>query len=219
VDALWRVFLLYDGLILGLFRKGAQFASVIRERVGLFLAGNWDVLFNAHLQFRDSAGPAKDSFPFHSDPRDAKARKAQYNIVTHQSLSGGSSTLRANPNPPPPVAVAVTGAFQMLNPQAGDPISRPREARVFIGTQTHDQHMASLLFLRGLGLGLSDATAAPGNGGGMRRMMVAAGLSSTTVAVWFGGKHYPPRLTLTLRRTSGATDLPLTAALVGPGPR
>jgi len=28
VDALWRVFLLYDGLILGPFRKGAQFASL-----------------------------------------------------------------------------------------------------------------------------------------------------------------------------------------------
>ena len=162
VDALWRVFLLYDGLILGPFRKGAQFASVIKERVGLFLAGNWGVLFSDHLQFRDSARRAEDAVPFHSDPRDAKARRAEYNVITHQSLSSGASALRANPNPPPPVAGAVTGAFQKLNPQAGDPINRPREARTFIGPQTHDQHVASMAFLRSLGLGPSVATTVPG---------------------------------------------------------
>ena len=49
-----------------------------------------------------------------------------------------------------------------LNPQAGDPINRPREARIFIGPQAHDQHVASMVFLRSLGLVSSDATAAPG---------------------------------------------------------
>jgi len=53
----------------------------------------------------------------------------------------------------------------------------------------------------------------------MRWMMDAAGPSSMTAAVRFGSKHYPPRLTLTLRRTSGATDLPMMATLAGPGPR
>ena len=33
--------------------EGAQLASVIKERVGLFQAGVWDPLFNEHLQFRD----------------------------------------------------------------------------------------------------------------------------------------------------------------------
>ena len=113
-----------------------------------------------------------------------------------------SIALRADPSPPPPVAGAVTGAFQKLNPQAGDPIGRPRKARLFIGPQTHDQHTAYLLFLRGLGLDPSDFTAASGNGD--YEVDDAAGLSSMTAAVRFGSKHHPPRLTL--RRTSGATD-------------
>jgi len=44
VASLWRLFLMYDGLILGPFRKGAQLVSVIKERFGLFLAGDWGSL-------------------------------------------------------------------------------------------------------------------------------------------------------------------------------
>ena len=44
VASLWRLFLMYDGLILGPFRKGAQLVPVIKERVGMFLAGDWDPL-------------------------------------------------------------------------------------------------------------------------------------------------------------------------------
>ena len=133
------------GSFLALFAKRPSLPLSSKSASGFFWS-NWDVLFNSHLQFRDSARPAKDSFPFHSDPRDAKARRAQYNVFTLQSLFGGSSALRADPNPPPPVAGAVTGAFQKLNPQAGDPIGRPREARVFIGPQTHDQHYGFFAF-------------------------------------------------------------------------
>ena len=60
---------LYDGLILGPFRKGPQLVSVIKKRVGLFLAGDWDPLFNGHLQFRDpSAHRQPTDVPFLRNP-------------------------------------------------------------------------------------------------------------------------------------------------------
>ena len=152
LDSLWRFFFLYDGLILGPFRKGSQFTSVIKERVGLFLAGKWDELFQSQLQFRDPSKRPQESSPLHHDPRDAKAHRAQLNLQLNQSLTGAAAALRANANPTPPLAGAVTSAFQGLNPQAGDKIDRPAEARTFIGPQTFNQHLASAKYLRGLGL-------------------------------------------------------------------
>ena len=152
LDSLWRLFLLYDGLILGPFRKGSQFTSVIKERVAMFLAGEWDELFQSQLQFRDPSKRPQESSPLHHDPRDAKAHRAQLNLQLNQSLTGAAAALRANANPTPPLAGAVTSAFQGLNPQAGDKIGRPAEARTFIGPQTFTQHLASAEYLRGLGL-------------------------------------------------------------------
>ena len=152
VEALWRLFLVYDGLILAPFQKGAQFVSVIKERVALFLAGDWDKLFQKQLQFRDPSKRPQEASPLHHDPRDAKAHRAQLNLQLNQSLTGAAAALRANANPVPPKVGDVTEAFQKLNPQAGEEVPRPVEARTSIGPQTLAEHVASAEFLRGLGL-------------------------------------------------------------------
>ena len=128
VEALWRLFLVYDGLILAPFQKGAQFVSVIKERVALFLAGDWDKLFQKQLQFRDPSKRPQEASPLHHDPRDAKAHRAQLNLQLNQSLTGAAAALRANANPVPPKVGDVTEAFQKLNPQAGGGGSSPRRS-------------------------------------------------------------------------------------------
>ena len=93
--SLWRFFLMYDGLILGPFRKGAQLVPVIKERVGLFLAGDWGSLFNEHLQFCDpSAHRQPTDVPFLRSPLDAKAQRAQLNVLNNQSLGSAASAQR-----------------------------------------------------------------------------------------------------------------------------
>ena len=71
--AYWKIFLLYDGLILGPFPKERAFFDVIRERVGLFLSGQWDSLFSDHFQYRDPSARPTAVTPLLDDPLDAKA--------------------------------------------------------------------------------------------------------------------------------------------------
>jgi len=144
VASLWRLFLMYDGLILGPFRKGAQLVSVIKERVGLFLAGDWDPLFNGHLQFRDpSAHRQPSDVPFLRNPLDAKAQRAQLHVLNNQSLGSAASALRANPFPAPLAAGDVTASFRKLNPQAGGDVPRPSEAHSVCGPKTEAEQLKS----------------------------------------------------------------------------
>jgi hypothetical protein len=122
------------------------------RRLALFLAGDWDKLFRTQLQFRDPAKRPQEASPLHHDPRDAKAHRAQLNLQPNQSLTGAAAALRANANPVPPKVGDVTAAFQKLNPQAGEEVPPPVEARTSIGPQTYAEHLASVEFLKGLGL-------------------------------------------------------------------
>jgi len=160
VASLWRLFLMYDGLILGPFRKGAQLVSVIKERVGLFLAGDWDPLFNGHLQFRDpSAHRQPSDVPFLRNPLDAKAQRAQLHVLNNQSLGSAASALRANPFPAPLAAGDVTASFRKLNPQAGGDVPRPSEAHSVCGPKTEAEQLKSTEWQRSVGLEPGDPTA------------------------------------------------------------
>jgi len=150
-EALWRLFLVYDGLILGPVRGGTQFVTAIKERVALFLAGDWDPLFNEHLQFRDpSSRPPPTTQPTLDDPTDIKAARAQRHVLANQSLGSAASALRSNPFPTPLIPGDVTSAFEKLNPQTGDPTPRPQEPGV--AARSPEEELASSAWLRGLGL-------------------------------------------------------------------
>jgi len=160
VASLWRLFLMYDGPILGPFRKGAQLASVIKERAGLFLAGDWDPLFSEHLQFRDPSAhrPPSDA-PFLSNLLGAKAKRTQLHVLNNQSLGSAASALRANPYPAPLAAGDVTASFWKLNPQVGGDIPRPSEAHSLCGPQTEAEQLKSTEWQRSVGLEPGDSTA------------------------------------------------------------
>jgi len=158
--SLWQLFLMYDGLILGPFRKGAQLVSVIKGRTGLFLADDWGPLFNKHLQFRDlSAHRQPTDVPFLCNSLDAKAQRAQLHVLNNNSLGSAASALRANPFPAPVAAGNVTASFRKLNPQAGGDVPRPTEAHVVCGPQTEVEQQEPTEWQYGAGLGPDNPTA------------------------------------------------------------
>ncbi len=124
---LWHLLLhLYDGLILGPFPKSQTFGETIRMRMALFLAGEWDELFEEHLQRRDPGNTAPPTPPQSDDPDDARAARAQHTLLKHADVGKAASALRAPVNPRPAQVGDHTRAFRKLNPLPGDIAPRPK---------------------------------------------------------------------------------------------
>ena len=116
--ALWKLWLLYDGMILGPCVKPESFASAVKRRVSLFLAGSWATLLEHELKFRESAyitNPQSAS----DDPRDIAASRASLHLEKNHSLRGASAALRAPTNTRSPLPGVLSSTFRKLNPRVG----------------------------------------------------------------------------------------------------
>ncbi len=81
-------------MVLGPYVKPNSFASAVKRRASLFLAGSWASLLEHELKFRESAYVANPKSAS-DDPRDIAVSRASLYVEKNHSLRGASAALRA----------------------------------------------------------------------------------------------------------------------------
>jgi len=106
-------------MILGPCVKPESFASVVKRRVSLFLAGSWATLLEYELMFRETAHVTNHQSAS-DDLRDIAASRASIQLEKNHSLRGASAALRAPTSTRPPPPGVLSSTLRKLNPMVGD---------------------------------------------------------------------------------------------------
>jgi hypothetical protein len=116
-EALWKLLLLFDGLILAPVEAPDTIPAAIKRRIRWLRSGDWTPLLK-ELKYRAGRNSTNVS-PLSSDPKLNRALRASAVINRTGSLKGGGAALSAPSNPPPQAQGAAAARFRTLNPMAG----------------------------------------------------------------------------------------------------